>query len=153
MTSLDHKSPPPVIALLCGVLVWVFARLTPGFDFVLPVRIPLAVIFLLAGVVLTLAGMRAFRRADTTVNPLSPDQATSIVRSGPYAFTRNPMYLGLTLVLLGFCAYLANAMAVLGVVVFVAYITRFQIIPEERVLLAKFGEPFAQYMRSVRRWV
>ena len=75
------------------------------------------------------------------------------MRSGPYTFTRNPMYLGLALVLLGVCAYLSNPLSVLAIVVFVTYITRFQIIPEERLLLAKFGEPFAQYMRSVRRWV
>ena len=153
MSSLDHKIPPPVIALLCAVLAWVLARTTPGFAFVLPARIPIIVLLVLAGVSLTLSGMRVFRSANTTVNPRSPEQASSIVRSGPYRFTRNPMYLGLALVLLGFCAYLANPLSVVAVVAFVAYITRFQIIPEERVLLAKFGEPYAQYLRSVRRWI
>ena len=153
MSSLDHKIPPPVIALACTALAWVLARSAPGFAFALPAKTLIVVLLVLAGVSLALAGIRAFRRADTTVDPRAPDLASSIVRSGPYTFTRNPMYLGLALVLLGVCAYLANPLALLAVVVFVAYITRFQIIPEERLLLAKFGEPFAQYMRSVRRWV
>lgn len=153
MQSLDHKIPPPVITLVCGVLAWLIARFSPGFVFFLPARNAIMVLLGLAGISLALAGMAAFRRADTTVNPLAPDEATSIVRNGPFRFTRNPMYLGLALVLLGVCGYLANPLSVLAVVVFVAYITRFQIIPEERLLLAKFGEPFAQYMQSVRRWI
>ena len=153
MTSLDHKIPPPVIALLCAGLAWVLARSTPTFMFALPARIPIAVVLAFAGVSFALWGMASFRKVDTTVNPLSPDQASSVVRSGPFQFTRNPMYLGMALVLLGFCAYLANPLSVMAIVVFAAYITRFQIIPEERLLLEKFGEPFGQYMRSVRRWI
>ena len=153
MSSLDHKIPPPVIALLCAVLAWVLARFTPAFVYSLPARIPITVLLVLTGLSLTLTGMRTFRSAKTTVNPRSPDQASSIVRTGPYRFTRNPMYFGLSLVLLGLCAYLANPLSIVAVVAFVAYITRFQIIPEERVLLAKFGEPYAQYTRSVRRWI
>ena len=139
--------------LLCAMLAWVLARSAPGFAFVLPARTVVVVIVVLAGVWLAIAGVRAFRKADTTIDPRSPDQSTSIVRSGPFGFTRNPMYLGMVLVLVGVCAYLANLLALVAVVVFVAYITRFQIIPEERLLLAKFGEPFALYMRSVRRWI
>ena len=153
MLSLDHKIPPPVIMLLCAVLAWVLARSAPGLAFVLPARTLVVVLLVVAGVSLAIAGVRAFRRADTTVNPLSPDQSTSIVRTGPFRFTRNPMYLGMVLVLLGFCAYLANPVALAAAVVFFAYITRFQIIPEERLLLAKFGEPFALYMKAVRRWL
>lgn len=153
MSSLDHKIPPPVIALLCAALAWLLARITPTFALILPARIPIIIVLVVIGVSLSLSGMRAFRSADTTVNPLAPEQASSIVRSGPYRFTRNPMYLGLALVLLGICAYFAHPLSVLAVVVFVAYITRFQIIPEERLLLEKFGEPYARYKRSVRRWL
>ena len=153
MTSLDHKIPPPVIMLLCAALAWVLARSAPGSVFVLPARTLIVALLVLAGISLAVAGIAAFRRANTTVDPRSPDQSTSIVRGGPFGFTRNPMYLGMVLMLLGVCAYLANPLALVAVVIFVAYITRFQIIPEERVLLEKFGEPFAQYMRSVRRWI
>lgn len=134
-------------------LAWMVARSMPGLAYVLPARLPMAVLLALAGLALDMSGLIAFHRAKTTLNPRSPERSTSIVRSGPYRFTRNPMYLGLALMLLGFCAYLANPATVVAVAVFIAYITRFQIIPEERLLHAKFGESYAQYKRSVRRWL
>lgn len=153
MNVLDHKIPPPVIALLCALLAWVLARSVPELAYLVPARIPLAVFLVVAGFALDLAGLVIFRKAMTTLDPRSPDRSTSIVRSGPYRFTRNPMYLGLASALLGLCVYFANPLSLLAVVVFVAYITRFQIIPEERLLLGKFGEPYAAYTRSVRRWL
>ncbi|WEN13963.1 isoprenylcysteine carboxylmethyltransferase family protein [Rhodanobacter sp. AS-Z3] len=153
MSTLELKIPPPVIALSCMALAWLLAQLTPGWTFVMPARIVIAVILALAGMALALAGFFAFRRARTTPNPHTPEKATTIVQSGPYRFTRNPMYLGLALVLLGVCAYLANPLTLVTVVVFIAYLTRFQVMPEERVLLATFGEPYQQYTRSVSRWL
>jgi protein-S-isoprenylcysteine O-methyltransferase Ste14 len=63
------------------------------------------------------------------------------------------MYLGLLLVLLGFAIWLGNVLAPIMLVAFVLYLTRFQIVPEERVLREKFGEEYAGYMRRVRRWL
>lgn len=153
MATLDHKIPPPVIALACAGVAWLLARYTPGFAYPLPARLPIAALLLMAGLALDLFGLLVFRNAKTTVNPLSPDKSTSIVQSGPYRFTRNPMYLGMGLVLLAFCLYLANPVSVVAVGIFVVYITRFQILPEERLLLEKFGEPYAQYTNTVRRWL
>lgn len=153
MSTLDLKIPPPVIALSCMALAWVLTRLTPGWTYVLPARIPMAVILVLAGVSLTFSGFFAFRRANTTLNPHTPEKSTSMVRSGPYRFTRNPMYLGLACVLLGVCTYLANPLTLVAVAAFIAYLTAFQIMPEERLLLKKFGAPYAQYTSSVRRWL
>lgn len=153
MSTLDLKIPPPVIALLCMALAWMLARVTPEFAVALPARIPIAVVLLLTGISLTFSGFFAFRRAATTVNPHTPEKSTSIVSSGPYRFSRNPMYLGLACVLLAVCAYLANPWTIVAVAVFIAYLTSFQIMPEERLLLQKFGEPYAQYTRSVRRWL
>lgn len=153
MSTLDLKIPPPVIALSCMALAWLLARLTPGLTYLLPARIPVAVILVLAGVSLTFSGLFAFRRANTTLNPHTPEKSTSMVRSGPYRFTRNPMYLGLACVLLGVCTYLANPLTLVAVAAFIAYLTAFQIMPEERLLLEKFGAPYAQYTSSVRRWL
>lgn len=153
MFSLDHKLPPPVVALVCAALAWALARYTPGFACPFPGRLPIAAFLAIAGVGLDLSGLFMFRRARTTVNPLSPGKSTSIVRSGPYVFTRNPMYLGMAILLLAYCIYLANPVSLVAVVVFVTYITRFQIRPEEKLLLRKFGETYAQYTRSVRRWL
>lgn len=153
MAALDHKIPPPVIALACAGLAWALAHNTPGFAYPVPGRLPVAALLALAGFALDISGILAFRNAKTTVNPLSPGKSTSIVQGGPYKFTRNPMYVGMAFFLLAYCTYLANPVSVVAVLAFVAYITRFQIIPEERLLLGKFGEPYALYKRSVRRWL
>lgn len=153
MFSLDHKIPPPVIALLCAVFAWFLAWATPGFSYLAPARIPIVALLVLAGLALDISGLLAFRKAKTTFNPLAPERSKSIVQTGLYRFTRNPMYLGMVLELLGLCVYFANPFTVVAVIVFVAYITRFQIIPEERLLLAKFGDTYAQYTQSVRRWL
>ena len=153
MPSLDHKIPPPVIALLCAALAWLLVRLTPALGSVLPAKSLIAGLLVLAGIALDVAGFLAFRKAHTTLDPRSPGRSTAIVSSGPYRFTRNPMYLGMVLVLLGLSAYLANPMALIAVAVFVAYITRFQIIPEERLLLSKFGESYAHFTKATRRWI
>ncbi len=153
MVTLDHKIPPPVVALACAGLAWAIARYTPGFAFQIPARLLIATLLVIAGFALDFSGLIVFRKAKTTLNPLAPDKSTSIVRGGPYAFTRNPMYLGMALVLLGYCVYLANPLSIFAVLAFAAYITCFQIIPEERLLLSKFGESYASYTRSVRRWL
>ena len=84
---------------------------------------------------------------------MKPETTASIVTTGIYRVTRNPMYLGLAFVLMGWATYLANLAALLLVPAFVAYMTRFQIKPEERALLAKFGLSFAEYLAAVRRWI
>lgn len=153
MHVLDHKIPPPVVALLCAALAWLLARATPGATLDWPLRAWATAGLVAIGLLLDVWGLLAFRRAGTTLNPLAPERSSTVVRDGPYRFTRNPMYLGMACVLLGVCAWLANPYAPLAVVAFAAYITRFQILPEERVLLAKFGAPYADYLRTVRRWL
>lgn len=99
------------------------------------------------------AGSVAFRRARTTVDPLSPGRATVLVERGVYRWTRNPMHLGMALVLLGVALDRASVPGLLLVGVSCAYVTRFQIVPEERALLGIFGEPYEAHLRRVRRWI
>ena len=153
MSLLDLRIPPPVVALACAGLAWAIAHFTPGLVFQLPARVWIAAALVVAGISLDLSGLVVFRKARTTINPLAPGKSTAIVSSGPYAFTRKPMYLGMACVLLGYCVYLANPLSILAVAAFCAYITRFQIIPEERLLLGKFGEAYARYKLAVRRWI
>lgn len=105
------------------------------------------------GGALAFAGKIAFGRAKTTINPLRPANASSLVTSGIYRFTRNPMYLGLLFVLVAWALYLSSALAFVGPYLFVLYIRRFQIAPEERVLAAKFGDAYSDYTSQVRRWL
>lgn len=153
MRFLELKIPPPLVALLICVAMWFAARLGPMLEVPLAVRIAALVVLALAGGALAWSGDVAFKRAKTTINPLKPQNATALVTSGVYRYTRNPMYVGLALVVLGWTAFLGSAVALLGLVVFVAYITRFQIMPEERALSAKFGADYSGYTSRVRRWL
>jgi protein-S-isoprenylcysteine O-methyltransferase Ste14 len=99
------------------------------------------------------SGVMAFRRHRTTTNPIRIDAASSLVTGGVYRLTRNPMYLGLALLLSAWAAYLGTPWALLGPLGLVVFLTRFQIIPEERVMLGKFGAAYDAYRRRVRRWI
>jgi protein-S-isoprenylcysteine O-methyltransferase Ste14 len=129
------------------------ARVAPGLSFTLPARFALALALVALGGAVAFAGVVAFRSQRTTVNPLTPSASSSVVSSGVYRVSRNPMYLGFFMALAGWALYLSNAAAALLLPAFLAYMTQYQIKPEERALLAKFGPAFLQYMAGVRRWV
>ena len=129
------------------------ARLAPGLTFAYPGREITGLALGIAGLALSFSGVVAFGKRGTTVNPTKPQAATAVVSHGVYRLTRNPMYLGFALFLAGWAAYLSNWGAALVLPLFVAYMTRFQIMPEERALLLKFGGPYADYLASVRRWI
>lgn len=153
MPSLDHRIPPPLIGALAAVAMWGAAA--PGTAFALPatVRTVLVALLVVAGLSFDLLGLLAFRRSRTTVNPLQPQRASALVTGGVYRITRNPMYLGMALLLLAWAVWLSAWPALAGPVAFVLYITRFQIRPEERAMQANFGDEFARYAARVRRWL
>jgi protein-S-isoprenylcysteine O-methyltransferase Ste14 len=153
MGMLDLKVPPVALILVCGLVMWVISTACPAVAFPLPGARAVAVAFALVGGGIAVTGVFAFRRHSTTVNPTAPDTTKSIVRDGIYRYTRNPMYLGFALILAGWAIFLANMASLLMLPAFVAYMTQFQIKPEERALLARFGPDYAEYMAKVRRWV
>ncbi|HTH78415.1 MAG TPA: isoprenylcysteine carboxylmethyltransferase family protein [Ramlibacter sp.] len=153
MKALEHKVPPPVVAVTVGAIMWGLSL--PGVAALPRSHAGTAVGIVIAalGVAAAVLGNIAFRRARTTVNPFEPETASSLVTSGIYRVTRNPMYVGMLLVLVGWAVFLANGLAVIAIALFPAYITRFQIKPEERALMALFGEQYASYSSHVRRWL
>jgi protein-S-isoprenylcysteine O-methyltransferase Ste14 len=153
MNALELKVPPPVVMLLSALAMWLVARWLPQWSWPSTLLAVIGGVLAVAGLALAATAMRTFARSKTTVNPLKPAESALVVSHGVFARTRNPMYVGLALVLTGWACYLANAAACLVLPLFIAYITRFQIIPEERILLDKFGAPFAQYLAQVRRWI
>jgi protein-S-isoprenylcysteine O-methyltransferase Ste14 len=153
MNALKLKIPPPIIALITAALMWLVAHVAPRLAFTLPGRRMIAGCLAAVGVCSAIAGVRSFRRAGTTLNPLKPQSASALVTSGIYRRTRNPMYLGLLLVLLGWAVLLSNALTFVLIVGFVLYMNHFQIAPEEAALTSMFGETFVQYTSKVRRWV
>ena len=137
MGSLDHlelKLPPLALFAACVAGVVLLAYAWPWAGFELPGRRMFGAAVGMVGLCIAVAGVVQFRRAGTTVNPLSPGNARSVVTTGVFGLTRNPMYFGMAA---AFCAYL----------------TRFQIVPEERALLELFGGPYARYCSRVRRWI
>ncbi len=152
MKFLELRIPPPVVGLLVASAMWGIARTFPAL---LAVQDPgfAAVVVALIGVSFDIAGIVSFHLAKTTINPLRPHKATSLVSSGVYRVTRNPMYVGLLFLLIAWALYLSSAWALLGPLAFVLYMNRFQIGPEERVLGVLFGDEFAEYKKKVRRWL
>lgn len=147
------RVPPVAVTLAVGALMWGVARALPSLRFDFAGRVALAVVLVLAAGAIGIAGLGAFRRARTTPNPLRPERATALVTRGIYRRTRNPMYVALAVALLGWAVYLGHALAPLGVALFVAWMNRCQIGPEERALARLFGEDFERYTREVRRWL
>lgn len=151
--GLELRIPPPVVALLMGATAWWLAPLGPAIAWPEALRQGLAGALLLAGVSLDFSGLLAFVLHRTTVSPLSPRKSRALVTTGIYRFTRNPMYLGLAILLCAWALWLSALLPWVVPVLFVLYITRFQIQPEERVLAELFGPPYADYTRRVRRWI
>jgi len=135
------------------VLMWLASMLVSPVPVPLGARLSMAVIFAGVGMAFGITAMVTFRRASTTVNPMKPGTASTLVTSGVFGITRNPMYVSLVLYLLAWAAYLSNWLALVIVPVFVLYISRFQIVPEERALRSLFGESYAAYAARVRRWL
>lgn len=153
MQWLELKVPPPVVALLLGLAAWWLAPLGPGMAWPEALRQGLTAALLLTGVSLDFSGLVAFVRRHTTVNPLRPRRSSALVTTGVYRFTRNPMYLGLVILLSAWAVWLSALLPWVAPVLFVLYITRFQILPEERVLTDLFGPPYTDYTHRVRRWI
>ena len=153
MQALELKIPPPAVAVLLAGAMWGISLVAPLFEVPAFIRVAAAVTIALAGGGFSLAGVISFRRARTTVNPMKPETTSSLVCSGIYGVTRNPMYVGLLLVLVAWAVFLSSAWALLGPLAFVLYINRFQIAPEERVLSAIFGTGYSAYKSRVRRWL
>ena len=110
-------------------------------------------VFVAIGVLIEIIAVGQFFTERTTVNPLTPGKANKLVVSGLYKYSRNPMYVGLLFVLIGFAVWLGNPVNLLVLSIFFFAITELQIKPEERALSEKFGEEFDAYRRRVRRWL
>jgi protein-S-isoprenylcysteine O-methyltransferase Ste14 len=150
---LDHRIPPPLVFLLTAVAMAGAAAWLPASDLGGPFAWGLGVAcVLLAGLAGPPAILR-FRRARTTIDPVDIGRASSLVVDGPYRWTRNPMYLAMAAVLAAIAAFTAQPVLTLGVVAFCAYITRYQIRPEERAMRSRFGAAYDAYCLRVRRWL
>ncbi|MDG3088006.1 isoprenylcysteine carboxylmethyltransferase family protein [Vibrio hannami] len=153
MDALKLKIPPVFVFLICIALIYFFDRMVVQLALELPARYAVFAICFVASGIFGLAGIYEFKKAKTSVHPVDIDKATTVVDSGIYRLSRNPMYFGLLLLLIGSAYMLQNVLSMLVCLLFVWYMNRFQIEPEEQHLTAKFGESYTRYKKRVRRWI
>jgi len=153
MPRLELKVPPDLVAIVVAAMMWLVSRVTPSLDVPSAYRVPVAVVLLASAVAFIGAARVELAKAGTTFSPIAPDRSTRLVTGGVYRLTRNPMYLGTLLALLALAVLLSNPYSAVVAALFVAYMNRFQIVPEERVLSARFGAAYEEYASDVRRWL
>lgn len=153
MRFLETRIPAPFVAIAIAAGMWLLPRAQALPDAIDVLRLATIDLSMNLSAVVALAAFASFWKARTTINPIKPDRASVLVTHGIYRFTRNPMYLSLLLLLVAYASHLGCWAALAGPMAYVAYVTRFQILPEERVLLAKFGAEYEAYKRRVRRWI
>ncbi|MDD5579412.1 MAG: isoprenylcysteine carboxylmethyltransferase family protein [Methylobacter sp.] len=150
---LELKIPPAAIVLIAAALMRLISIAAPEFTFIFPGRALVYGFLVIAGITVTSLGIFSFLQAKTTLNPMTPDSASSLVVEGIYKVTRNPIYLGFLLILLGWAVFLSNLLSYIFIPVFIIYMNRFQIAPEEKALEALFQDVFRSYKAKVRRWL
>lgn len=150
---LKTKVPPPIYALLAAALALGTNWLTPGWRVLPGAALWIGVTIMVAGAALVIVAVIQLVRAQTTIEPMDPSRTTTIVASGAYGISRNPMYLAMFAEVLGLALILRNPLALIGPLLFPIVITLVQIIPEEQALGRKFGAVYEQYRTRVRRWI
>lgn len=152
MKTLALKIHPPIVMVFSIVLAYVCAHYLPV------IALPLILTdfygyFAGTGVLVSLAGIWEFQKAKTTINPTQPEKTSHLVSGGIYRVTRNPMYLGMLLIIMAVILKFGNYCGIIALPFFILYITQFQIKPEERIIEGIFGDAYLQYKNRVRRWL
>ena len=147
------KIPPLAQLIACGLIGGLAAEALPQLAYYSSYIRTLGWVLIAAGVLISAISVIEFIRAKTTVNPMSPSEAIRLVQTGLYRYSRNPMYLAMAAVLLGFCFLLQNAAALVAPILFVLAITYLQIIPEEQELARRFEKDFETYRQTTSRWI
>ena len=153
MNALELKVPPVAQVIIAAAAMYGVSKMAPTLTFSLSGSTILAVGLGVIGLSLGIMGVSQFRIAQTTPNPQALEKVSRLVTSGIYRYSRNPMYVGLVLILSGWAFHLSHFLAFVVLPIFVLYMTRFQIQPEERVMARKFGKTYQDYVSRVRRWI
>jgi len=147
------KVPPTLQVAIFAFLIWLISKLAPVKHLNFEYQKELSWSIFAFGVFIGIIAVYTFRKAQTTVDPRNPDKASKLVIVGIYKISRNPMYLGFFFILLAFVIKVGNLYALPVLIVYVWYITAFQIKPEEIALKDLFGEDYSHYLKTVRRWI
>jgi protein-S-isoprenylcysteine O-methyltransferase Ste14 len=151
--NLEQKIPPVIVTTVFALLMLLSSIVVTSLNIELMYSFTLSVVSLIVGIVFIISGIVSFRIHRTTVNPVKTDNVSTLVKSGIYQYTRNPMYVGMLLMLCSYCFYLSNILNLIFIALFVTYMNKFQIKPEEVFLNNLFGHEYLAYKRNVRRWL
>tara|TARA_B100000959_G_scaffold171406_1_gene179512 strand:- start:2302 stop:2754 length:453 start_codon:yes stop_codon:yes gene_type:complete len=148
---LQNRIPPPIVTLTFILLSFWLANYLPklGFNF----QGLLSLLIILIGLTIIVIGVKTFHKSDTTVNPLNPKEASHLVTDGVFSYTRNPMYLGMLIIVLGVTVYNGVYIGIIILPCFIFYIKKFQIKPEEEAMQEIFADDYTDYFKRVRRWL
>jgi len=151
MIDIKTKFPPPLVALTFGFLINYTKNIFPKIE--IKNEKIFGSIMIISGLIIILYAIILFKKYKTTITPLNPSNATKLITVGIYKFSRNPMYLGLLLVLLGI-SFIINIIGGFFLIpLFILYLNLFQIIPEESAMVDLFKDEFLDYKKNVRRWI
>lgn len=148
---MNNKIPPPIVTLICALIIYFSSSFFPSYTF--PLFNALSILSLGSGHLLIFLAVNSFKKSQTTINPLQPDLASSLVTDGVFKYSRNPMYLGMLFILIFISLrfnLIGGSLVALG---FVIYITKYQIVPEEIAMVKLFNDKFIAYKSRVRRWL
>ena len=151
MMDIKTKFPPPLVALTFGFLINYTKTIFPKIE--IKNEIIFGSFMIISGLIIILSAIILFKKYQTTITPLNPSNATKLITDGIYKFSRNPMYLGLLLVLVGISIILNLIGGFFFILLFILYINLFQIIPEENAMADLFKDEFLEYKKNVRRWI
>jgi protein-S-isoprenylcysteine O-methyltransferase Ste14 len=148
---METKIPPPIVTLIFGFATYLSRKIFPEIE--IQYSSFFGIFLLLLGFFILISAVKLFRNDKTTVNPLSPEQATKLVSNGIFKLSRNPMYLGMAVILASVAVFFKIIGGIISMALFCLYITKFQIIPEEKAMKELFAQDFEQYMQATRRWI
>ena len=147
---LNTKIPPPIVTLISIGIIYLFES---KIEYSQPDLKVVGIIFLILGSIIILLAVLKFIKTKTTVDPTRPHKTSNLVISGIYKITRNPMYLGMLFLIIAYALYNNNIIGCIIIPIFIFYINKFQIEPEEIEMRKKFGESFEDYCKKVNRWL
>lgn len=148
---MNNKIPPPIVTLAFGLMIYFSRNIFPDINNI--IFYILSLFFIILGPFILISAVRSFKAEQTTINPININNASSLVISGVFKYSRNPMYLGMVFILLALSFWFNLVGGILFTSIFIMYITKFQIIPEEAAMKSIFGEDFNKYKNKTRRWI
>ena len=145
------KIPPPLVVLILVISTFFSSK---KIDLIhIPLQSLISIFILSIGILILLNPVLKFKKSKTTINPIKFNKVNKLVTSGIYKYSRNPMYLGLLMIVISSSIFYLNIFSILTPLFFYLWINRFQIKREEVFLTEKFGEDYLSYKKKTRRWI